>query len=69
MRNELSEHHLPPLSTRMIFLHHRVRLYDHASQNDAHAGGTNGDAISPVALTVLAALLLAVAGFLGALHA
>lgn len=68
MRNELSEHHLPPLSTRMIFLHHRVRLYDHTSR-DAHAGGTNGDAISPVALTVLAVLLLAVVGFLGAFHA
>lgn len=69
MRNDLPEHNFPPLSTRMIFLHHRARLHDHAGRQDAPAGETTGDAISRVALALLAALLLVGAVLLGLVHA
>ncbi len=64
MRNELPEHHLPALSTRMIFLHHRVRMHDHALRQ----GGADEPAATAARIW-LAALLLAAAALFGVFHA
>lgn len=64
MRRDFSDHHLPPLSTRMIFLHHRVRLHDQASH------GKGRDEPMPLAAgAVLTTMLLVAAVLLGVLHA
>lgn len=68
MRNELSEHHLPPLSTRMVFLHHLVRMHDQASPHTPH-GGETARATPLTARIVLVALLLIAAIVFGVLHA
>lgn len=64
MQRDFSDGHLPPLSTRMTFLHHRVRLHDQA----IHAKGR--DEPMPLAAgAVLATMLLVAAVLLGVLHA
>ncbi len=64
MRRDFSDHHLPPLSTRMIFLHHRVRLHDQVSH-----GKGRYEPMPLAAGAVLATMLLIAAILLGVLHA
>lgn len=68
MRKELTDHHLPPLSTRMIFLHHRVRMHDQTRLNAPRADDT-ARALPLAAWAGLVALLLAAAMVFGVLHA
>jgi hypothetical protein len=65
MRKQHPDHCLPPLSTRMIFLHHRVRLHDSAVR---HLRSPETAAPVPFLAWGLL-LLLAAAILLGALHA
>lgn len=64
MRKDFSDHALPPLSTRMIFLHHRVRMHDRTS----HAKG-QAEPMPFAAGAFLLMMLLAAAVLLGVLHA
>jgi len=64
MRRDFSDGHLSRLSTRMIFLHHRVRLHDQASH-----GKARDEHMPLAAVAVLATMLLATAVVLGVLHA
>lgn len=64
MRKELTEHHFQPLSTRMIFLHHRVRMHDRAGLNTPQ-GDETARAMSSAARFALAAFPLAAVVLLG----
>lgn len=64
----VSELHLPPLSTRTIFLHHRVRMHEQASRR-VHRAGQRGEATPPGAWVLFTLLILSAAMLLGALHA
>lgn len=64
MRNELTEHHFQPLSTRMIFLHHRVRMHDRTGLN-APQGAEAARTMPIAARFALAALPLVAVMLLG----
>ena len=68
MPKELSEHHAPPLSTRMIFLHHRVRMHDRAGRH-THCTGKPAQPLSLSVWGFLLLFLIAAGVLLGALHA
>jgi hypothetical protein len=62
MRKDQPDPSLPPLSTRMIFLNHRVRMHENAARRFRRADATPRPATTWALLAALAALaLLAVA--------
>lgn len=67
MRSELTDHPLPTSSTRMIFLHHRVRMHDrdYSCPGSKNPGGAQADHGSLRVLSLVAAL--GIAALIGAL--
>lgn len=64
MRNDFPNHPLPPLSTRMIFLHHRVRMH-----HRFHPGSGGTQSPSLTLRLLLLVLAVAIVVLIGVFHA
>ena len=64
MRNDFPKHSLPPLSTRMIFLHHRVRMH-----HRFHHGSAGTQSLSFAVRLSLLALAATIVVLIGVFHA